>query len=127
MKDSYYFKHDANARHDPKIQILISDYGMAGYGMYWVIIEMLREATHTRLDEKDYVWSALALELKITVTEVKKFIEDCVEKYELLTRDDGFFFSESLLARMVKLEEIRSKRQRAAEIRWIDKELNSPL
>ena len=127
MKDSYFFKHDSNARHDPKIQILISEYGLEGYGRYWVIIEMLREATCYKLETKDYVWSALALELKATVSAVKKFVSDCIDKYELLTRDEGFFYSEALLARMVKLEEIRSKRQRAAEIRWIDKELNSPL
>ena len=40
-KDAYYFSHDANARLDPKNQAMICKYGMAGYGMYWIIIEML--------------------------------------------------------------------------------------
>ena len=44
-KDAYYFKHDAHARHDPKIRALINKYGLDGYGKFWVIIEMLREET----------------------------------------------------------------------------------
>ena len=118
MKDSYYFKHDSNARHDPKMQILINEHGLEGYGRFWVIVEMLREATHYKLETKEYVWAALALELKISPIEVKSFIKDCVDKYELFNQDDGFFYSPALLSRMVKLDELRSRRKMAADIRW---------
>ena len=47
-KDAYYFPHDSNARHDPKIVAMTAVYGMAGYGYYWAIIEILRE-------QKDYL------------------------------------------------------------------------
>ena len=120
-KDSYYFKHDQNARHDPKIQVLIEDYGLEGYGRFWVIVEMLRENDKHKLENKNFVWLCLAHELKAPVLEVKKFIKDCVEKYELFIQEDGFFYSAALLKRMAVLDELRAKRKRAAEIRW-DKE-----
>ena len=52
MKDSRYFKHDANARNDPKIKALLNKYKMEGYGRYWIVVEMLREASHYRLEDK---------------------------------------------------------------------------
>ena len=42
-KDAYYFPHDCNARNDPKILALRSVFGAEGYGVYWMLIEILRE------------------------------------------------------------------------------------
>ena len=118
MKDAYYFKHDSNARNDPKIKSLISKYGLEGYGRFWVVIEMLRESAHYKLEEEEYIWDALAEQMKCDVKEVKAFIKDCVEKFKLFIQEDGYFYSASLLERMIKLDEIREKRKRAAESRW---------
>ena len=30
-----YFSHDVDALNDPKISIMIDDWGMAGYGYWW--------------------------------------------------------------------------------------------
>ena len=40
-RTTYYFSHDGNAAQDPKMQALISVYGMEGYGRYWRLIEMI--------------------------------------------------------------------------------------
>ncbi len=50
--------------------------------------------------------------------EAKKFISDCINKFELFEQGEGYFYSPSLLKRMVKLNEIRLKRQTAASTRW---------
>ena len=42
-KDAYYFPHDSNAKDDPKCVLLIEQLGMEGYGIYWMLIETLRE------------------------------------------------------------------------------------
>jgi len=112
-KDSYYFKHDANARHDPKIHALIKAYGIEGYGRYWIILEILRESSHYRLEDKPYVWGSLAQQMLCSVEDVKVFIKDCIEKFELLTTDQGFIYSSPFLLRMMKLDEIREKRSKA--------------
>ena len=42
QKDTFYFSHDANAQDDPKCIILIEQLGMEGYGIFWGLIELLR-------------------------------------------------------------------------------------
>jgi hypothetical protein len=110
MKDAYYFKHDANARHDPKIEALIEKYGMEGYGRFWVVIEMLRCSAGYKIEDKAYVWLSLAGQMACSVDNAREFIRDCAEKFELFVQEDGFFYSASLLERMIQLDEIRRKR-----------------
>ena len=114
MKDAYYFKHDAHARHDPKIQALIDKYGMEGYGRFWVVIEMLREDSHYRLQDKPYVWGSLSNQLQCPPDTAKQFIKDCIEEFNLLQQENGVFWSPSLLRRMISLDETREKRKDAA-------------
>jgi len=116
MKDSYYFKHDSNARNDPKIKALINKYGMEGYGRFWVIVEMMREDSTYKLADKQYIWNALAEQMQCTCKEVQEFIKDCVKDFELFIQEDGFFYSSSLLGRMAKLDNIRQKRSYAAQV-----------
>jgi hypothetical protein len=115
MKDACYFTHDDNARHDPKIKALIKKYNIEGYGRFWVIIEIMRSTKGHKLIDKPYVLEALAEELKCSLDEIKKFLDDCV-RFELFIKEDGFYYSESLGWRMAKLESIISKNRTAAYI-----------
>lgn len=114
--DIRYFTHDHNARHDPKIQALIKKYGMEGYGRFWVIVEMMRETREYKITRKPYVYNALAEQMQCSADEVKKFIKDCIEEYELFTEEGDFFFSNSLNERMSVLEAMRDKKRSAAYI-----------
>lgn len=117
MKDAYYFPHDSNAKDDPKCVLLIEQLGLEGYGIYWVLIEVLRE-------QPDYTYPlnllpALARRYNTTVEKVKTVV--CV--YDLFTiKEDKIFFSESLNRRMQILEAKRIKRSEAGRlgnaIRW---------
>ena len=42
-KDSYWFRHDANARNDPKMVALRRLHGWASVGIFWSLVEILRE------------------------------------------------------------------------------------
>lgn len=42
-KGTFWFKHDHNARHDPKLTKLRRIKGMKGLGIYWCLIEILHE------------------------------------------------------------------------------------
>jgi hypothetical protein len=93
-KDAYYFSHDMNARNDLKIMALRQVHGMEGYGIYWSLIEMLRE-------QKDHVLSLenmafIAYDLRQEKTVIEKVIND----YDLFTIEDGNFFSQRLLNSM---------------------------
>lgn len=118
MKDAYYFSHDSNARNDTKILSMRCDYGLEGYGMYWMIVEALRDETEYKLKLDNNTYRALAMQMHSKTDAVKKFIEDCINEYDLFKSDDKCFWAESLLRRMEKLEDIREKRKKAAEKRW---------
>jgi hypothetical protein len=112
-KDAYYFSHDSNARHDRKIVALKHTYGLSGYGMWWVIVEILREQADYKLEYDEITFIMLADELGTSVEQAKDFVEDCINKYKLLVTDHEKFWSESLLKRMQRLNEIREKRKKA--------------
>lgn len=113
-KDPYYFPHDANASQDPKIMSMISRHGVAGYGMFWIVIERLRNESGYKIADKQYNWDALAMQMQCEPEAVKTFIENCIE-LELFIKDDGFFYSPALLKRMIHLDNVRGQRKRAAE------------
>ena len=106
MKDAYWFKHDNNARHDHKIISLRAKYGAAGYGVYWMLIETLRETADYRFPVKHF--GALALDFAFP--DIADFIADCVNEFDLLSTDNEFVWSDSLVSRMEKHEKIKEKR-----------------
>lgn len=117
MKDAYYFPHDSNAKDDPKCVLLIEQLGLEGYGIYWVLIEVLR-------DQPNYSYPvellpALARRYNTTAEKIKTVVGN----YNLFTiKNDTVFFSESLTRRMIPLEEKRKKLSEAGKrgnmIRW---------
>ncbi len=101
LKDAFYFSHDSNARHDLKIQALRSIYGMKGYGMYWVLVEMMRDSKDYTLPfNQKFAYLGLSKELECTIEEAKQFINDCIYEFGLFICDEFNFWSDSLNRRM---------------------------
>lgn len=117
-KDAYYFSHDANARNDEKIISLRMKLGWEGYGIYWALIEMLRESNGYEL-EMDYNRIAFAL------TSDSETIKDVVTSYDLFDFKGTTFFSTSLKSRM-EFKDLKSKKARdSANARWNKSERNA--
>lgn len=97
-KDSYYFSHDSNAKDDPKCVLLIEQLGLEGYGIYWVLIETLR-------DQPNYKYPVAlipALSRRYNTTTEK--MRTVINSYGLFVVDENDFFSLSLLERMQVFE-----------------------
>lgn len=45
-----FFPHDTNASQDIKLELLLDDYGMAGYGRWWRLCELLGAADGHRIE-----------------------------------------------------------------------------
>lgn len=114
-----YFSHDSNARNDVKlIQVRMSKLGAAGYGIYWMIIERLRE-------EQDYMsikdYNAIAFDLRVDASDVKSVIEDF--GLFVFTDDGKYFYSKSLNNRMAMKDEKSKKLSEAGKLgaqkRWL--------
>lgn len=107
-KDAYYFSHDANAHTDPKILKLRMALGWEGYGIYWAIIENLRNQETYSICESEFMF--LTLSLAIDEAKLKQMLSKCLE-VNLLEIVDGKVLSPSLLRRMERADEIRNKRK----------------
>lgn len=110
MKDAYYFSHDSNAKDDPKCVLLIEQLGLEGYGIYWVLVEILREQPSYKYPLN--LLPALARRFNSTHEKFKAV----VFSYDLFTvENEMLFFSNSLIERMNVLEEKRLKRSIAGK------------
>ena len=118
-KDSYYFPHFYNARTDRKIKRVIKDLGIEGYGIYFMILEVLREQTDFKypLDDIDLLADEFGC------SEVK--LKAVVSKYDLFKADKGMFTSPKLILYLQPYLERSKRAQAAANKRW--KKVNNDL
>jgi len=85
--------------------------GWEGYGLFWALIEMLRNESDHRM-QKHYKSIAFALHTQEDI--IKRLIND----FDLFAIDDQNFWSESLLKRMEMKEAKSEKMREAANKRW---------
>lgn len=118
-----YFRHDNNARNDMKIIEIRRKYGSKGYGIYFMLIEMLNS---TDCYELAINYPSLSFDIR----EDEETIKDIVENFKLFKVKNDVFYSESLKKRMIALDKFVDKKQKAgrkgAENRWT-KSSNSKL
>lgn len=113
MKDAYYFPHDSNATNDPKIMMLIAQWGLEAYGIFWTIIEHLREQPNY----KSHIKIARALASRYGSSEEKYL--SIIKSFGLfIIQPDEFFYSKSLNMRMKPLQDKRAKMKALANKRW---------
>ena len=108
-KDCFYFSHDSNAKDDPKIVMMIEQMGLEGFGIYWVLIEILR-------DQPTYKYPlslipAMARRYNTTAEKMKIVVSG----YGLFEIDEDVFFSISLMNRMGKMDAMRQQRIEAGK------------
>lgn len=108
-KDAFYFSHDANAQDDHKCMKLIDQLGMEGYGIFWALVERLRNENDYRLP-----LSVCSIYAKRWGTSKEK-VEAVVNIYGLFKVEGDYFFSERLIRSMDYKSE---KGKKAAAVRW---------
>ena len=95
QKATNYFSHDSNARNDDKLLSLRMHKGAAGYGVYFMLLERLREEADY-MSVKDY--NVLAFDLRVDAQLIKSVVEDF--GLFVFTEDGKYFYSESFNRRM---------------------------
>lgn len=110
IKTTNYFSHDSNARNDEKVIRLRMKHGAAGYGIYFMILERLREDANY-MSVKDY--NMIAFDLRVDAALVKSIVEDF--GLFTFTEDGKHFYSDSFARRMYVMEEARSRRSVAGK------------
>lgn len=111
VKETCYFSHDANAKDDFKVMLLIEELGLEGYGIFWILIETLREQQNYKYPLK--LLSVLSRKYNTTLAKV----ETVVRNYHLFEiEDECFFFSKSLNRRMEVMHKAIEQRKIAGQI-----------
>lgn len=116
-KATNYFSHDSNARNDAKLINLRMKHGAAGYGVYFMILERMREEAN-HMSARDY--NMIAYDLRVDAALVKAVVED----FGLFVFAQGgkYFYSESFNTRMQAMEAATARRRaagkKAMESRW---------
>ena len=108
-KDAYYFPHFCNARHDRKIRRLRKELGLEGYGIFFMVLEILREQIDFRYPMDDI--DLLSDDLETSEQKVRTVISN-YGLFDVQETDEGqYFFSPKLI---IYLEPyFRSKEQRS--------------
>jgi len=120
-KDAFYFKHDSNARNDPKLLDIRAVYGPAGYGVFWMLIEMMRDEDNHSLS---YPLSAgIAFGLGMQKEDVMKIIDTCVE-IGLFEKDGDLFSSPRMNREMDNMRELSTKNSINGRLGGIKKSKN---
>lgn len=106
-----------------------------GYGLFWIIIEILRNTESYKLPLEKNTYRSIKIQSNTSIN-IEEYIRDCINEYKetedgngLFNTDGKYFWSESLLKRMTKMEEVSAKRkkagQRGAQGRWGNTEENN--
>ena len=101
MKKDQYIPHEVSMRSTTEVMNLIEKEGMAGYGIYWAIMEYLRTQDDYTGDVR--VLRTLARQLKTKLCKV----ESVLHNYGLFTLTDFTFRSTKLDTMMKPLEDKR--------------------
>ena len=98
MKNAQYFRHDASAHANKKLTLLMMTEGARGYGVYWFILELLRQQDNYRLP-----LTFFRVLPKLCHTH-RMVVERVVRDYDLFVVDESGFYSPGMNKRMQPFE-----------------------
>ena len=93
-KDSFWFKHDYNARNDEKILELRSIHGAESYGIYWMIVETMADNNNGGINAS--LMGGLSGGYGVLKPRLIEIIKCCIE-LGLFHEKDGYYFSNRML------------------------------
>ena len=108
-----YFSHDSNARNSKKIARLRMKHGAAGYGVYFMLLERLRE-------EENYFCALDYDILAFDIREDKELIRSVIEDFDLfeISPDGKSFHSIGFDDRMSMVKAKSEAGKKGAAARW---------
>lgn len=121
-KEAFYFPHFCNARHDRKIRRLRKELGTEGYGIYFMLLETLRE-------QQDLMYPLEDIDLlaeEFGVSEAKVRVAVC--NYELFEIDEEKkFFSPKMIVYLEPYFKMKEQRKMAGRASAEKRMLNDRL
>lgn len=116
-KDSYWFKHDSTAGRGTRMRKMAFIYGHWGKGIYWDVLEILRDQDGYRFEKDEQ--SIQMLSDLIGCKDPDKllnWLNDCI-RLDLIQSDEKYFFSNVLKANMTKWESTKDAGIQSGKVR----------
>jgi hypothetical protein len=111
-KEAYYFSHDANSRNDIKITRMRMELGWEGYGLYWCIIELLRE------DAEHKIPVSSITEIAFQINADKEKVHRIIHSFGLFKIDSDYFYSQRLIRSMDQRKVFSEAGKKGMQNRW---------
>lgn len=109
-KDAFYFSHDNTAYTDPKIIELRMKHGIAGYGAFWAILELLHQNANALQTHYERIAFALGLQCDL--------ITSVINDFGLFEFSGDIFFSKRMKYDLEKRKRRSEKASKSATNRW---------
>lgn len=116
-KESRFFSHDLGARNDPNVLKARRSLGAKGYGIYFMLVEILHE-------QGGYIMKSNLEDVAWDIREDIESINDILNNFDLFNSDGERYWSDSALRRIEKVLGISEKRRNAAKAKH-EKEVQS--
>ncbi|GAB3314787.1 hypothetical protein GCM10027299_03370 [Larkinella ripae] len=105
-----YFPHNADFRNDRRVKAIRAQFGVSGYGILMMLMEVLTDAEFTQLNTDDLELDLLAGDLGVSVTDIRSLLQ-FAERISLFARNTtGHLICTDLNK---GLEQVFEKRNRA--------------
>lgn len=109
-----YFTHDICPRNDLEIMKIINQYGTEGYGIFWILVEILHQNNNKLFsDDIQSIIQAFNLDEEKTYGILTKFK---LFKHDILNGD--YYYSERVGRNLEIQSSKRTQKQKAIQSRW---------
>lgn len=90
--------HNPKTLGNKKIQRMIAEFGMEGYGIFWAVLENMSLKKECKIKHDKGAYVTLAAQIRIPYSTLEAFLKACVCDFKLLsmTDDKKFIFSNLL-------------------------------
>ena len=115
-KDTFYFTHDYHARNDEKILRIRAKYGSRGYGVFWMLVEIMAEGTLPHIQIRDI--STIAFSINEDAKWLEEFVNFCIDEAKLFLCDGQEFTSMRMVNHKIIRDKYHTKGKEGAIKRW---------
>lgn len=112
-----YFYHPADLRNDRRVVAIRARLGLAGYGLLLMLLEVLTDAAHNRLDTDEVELELLAGDLRVEAGELTDLVQQAERVRFFARTEDGLLHCPALDEWLAVVYEKRSKVKAAQQER----------
>lgn len=103
-----YFSHDTGMRNHRKIKAVRGKFGITGYAVFNMLLELLTDADYNRIELTDIEYELISGDFGISSQELQSIVDYCV-KLGLFVLADGVISSTELDKRLASVYEKRDR------------------